>query len=299
MRFLSTLAFFLALAACASVEPDDTQGTSEDELAARVTVALYRDFTCTTDLLSVLSPRTNCDALGHANAWRVRIGTKCLDVGTVAQRDACRRFKAAASTDGVGLYGMPTCAPDDLIAYVDKETDCTALAATTTEAAWGARLAGTCTDIGITSLIDACTRYKHQPGTGGVELFSDDLCGATSGATKRAAVGPETDCDRLPSPTADVWSVRFAGHCYDIKDTTAKSACHAYKTAAEAGAIPVFHNRGCAEGTLVGAVSAVTSCSAFVPNVTSDIASIMLDHVCTEVEPMSSADACARLGGAP
>ena len=289
--FVGSSAFVL-LVACTdsnSVTSEPLAATSAED---RVSVALYRSDSCGGDLVAVVSPTTDCAALGPGAVWGVKVGTQCFDISDTTASSACDHYRAASNSDAIGIYHSDSCAAGDLVGYVDEHSDCAALGASAA-AAWGVRINGTCQDISDTSFAAACASF-HSQVSGGVQLFRSDSCGGDL----VASVGPTTDCDALAATaTSAVWGVKFGNACHDVADTNVKAACEAYKAAASPAAVPLFRSDSCASGELVGVVDGSTNCTTFASVVTSAVWGVAIDGACNDISDTNALSACTRFSG--
>ena len=124
-------------------------------------IKLYKSDSCSGDLLAYVDQRTDCEELGNSlssNVWAVKIDNTCKDITDTSFTGACMSFQAAHSPDAVQLYRSDSCS-DNLLAYIDRRTDCQALANRISGNVWAVRVNGTCQDISDTSFLQACRSF--------------------------------------------------------------------------------------------------------------------------------------------
>jgi hypothetical protein len=128
-------------------------------------VVLYRSDRCTSDLVGIVGPTTNCTAYGRAVSgavYGVSIEGVCTDIADTDTASACTRYGGGGTTttsDGVGVFDNDTCAGSPF-ASLRPTSDCAELASHTASVARAVRIAGTCVNIRDTTLADACNRYR-------------------------------------------------------------------------------------------------------------------------------------------
>lgn len=286
------MVFLVGALACTEKEnAAASEPIGETSSEARLAVAIYQSDSCASDLVALVSPTTDCASLGSERAWGVKVGTECYDISDTTASAACTRYRAAANSEAIAVYHSDSCAQGDLLAYVDESTDCASM--TISSNAWGVRINGVCSDIPDTSFASACSMFRNQV-PGGVELFKSDSCGSDF----IASIGPSTNCDTLAAATSSrVWAARFGGSCYDISDTTIKSACEAFKAAGSEGSIPLYHSDSCAGGDLIGVVGSTTNCSTIASVITSAVWGVQIAGVCNDITDTNVLNACTRFSG--
>lgn len=125
-------------------------------------VELYNSDSCSSDFLGFVSPRTNCSSIPtNKRAWGIKVSGQCHDISDMDADVACEMFKAAGSRRAVALYNSDSCS-GDLLAFIDRSSDCESMARRANKRVWGIRVNGQCHDISDTDFLAACNQYSGR-----------------------------------------------------------------------------------------------------------------------------------------
>lgn len=214
------------------------------------------------------------------------MGGVCYDVSDIDARSACQRYKGGSAS----LFHSDSCSPSELLAVVGAGSDCRALGSQISSNVWGVLIDGECRDISDTDFATACERFGHSPtGGGSTKLYHSDRCEGEV----LAAIGPAADCRRIGEQVSSrVWGVKLGGHCYDVSDTDARTACERYK-----GETKLFHSDRCDASELLASIGSRSDCAALGAQISSRVWAIEIDGQCHDISDVDMRTACERFGG--
>jgi hypothetical protein len=119
---------------------------------------LYNSDTCRDKAVAIIANRTDCDQLGIANVWGVKIGDQCINSEDTNVKTACINFKAAGERGPkLNIYRNDRC-QGSLVAVASSRTVCSDLI--NFASAWGiSDSQGQCQDISDTTIQQTCTSF--------------------------------------------------------------------------------------------------------------------------------------------
>lgn len=121
-------------------------------------VSLYKSDRCDDDLVAVLNSNSDCRSFANTRVWGVMVNGQCQDIRDVSGDVACEAFRAGSSRRAVGLYKSDKC-DDDMVAYIDRKSDCEQMARKINSRVWGVTIDGQCQDIADTDFVTACRSF--------------------------------------------------------------------------------------------------------------------------------------------
>jgi hypothetical protein len=124
-------------------------------------VEIYDTDNCSSGLVAIVGRNTDCFNLRGQRAWGVRINNVCENIQDTRADIACEVFKDGVNSRGTALYRSDSCR-EDLIAIVDRNTDCNRLATLVAGPVWGIKKDGRCQDISDMPVLTACRSFAGK-----------------------------------------------------------------------------------------------------------------------------------------
>ncbi len=171
-------------------------------------------------IIGIVKESTDCNTFSTSQtSWSVKVSGQCIDISDTNARNACIFAQGSLPNVGTVFARSDSCGADAALGTVTRYTDCSAFA--TSGSAWSISFAGRCQDISDTTPFRACMEVKGQMFGAGVIYGRSDSCDSDRALM---AVDEQTDCNSLSASEA-AWSVKVAGQCQDISDTSVRNAC--------------------------------------------------------------------------
>lgn len=185
-------------------------------------VEMYRSDSCSSDLVGVVNPGTNCSSYnGASDVWSIKVNGQCTNTLDMSAVQACETFKNANNQQTLRIFRSDSCS-SDLSAVVTAYTDCETLSSSNN--AWGVVINGQCRNLSDTSPKMACRSLRGAVSTNNVEIYRSDSCSSDL----VAIVDRNTYCQSLQG-MADAWGIKVNGQCTNIADTNIVQACERFK----------------------------------------------------------------------
>lgn len=191
----------------------------------RGSVELYNSDSCSSGLIGMVGPRTNCSKFqGASAAWGIKINGSCKNIEDMSAEKACQLFKdfAEAPSNAMKLYHSDSCS-SGLIGILTSYSDCESMDSGNNNV-WAVEMNGSCQNISDTSPARACRALKAAQSSNAIKIYNSDSC---SGSLV-AYVDSRTRCEGLRG-MPDAWGVMINGQCQNIADTDIVSACQRFK----------------------------------------------------------------------
>src|SRR5438128_1689012 len=90
------------------------------------TVELYNDDRCRTDLIAIVSAKTDCATFSGASqrVWGVKVNGQCLNIDDTEAQTACLLYRDGARRGAVEFYYDDRCRATELQAIIAKKVHC-------------------------------------------------------------------------------------------------------------------------------------------------------------------------------
>ncbi|MFM6929822.1 MAG: hypothetical protein ACKOX6_15235 [Bdellovibrio sp.] len=188
-------------------------------------VELYSTDSCSSGLIGMINPRTNCSKFqGASAAWGIKVNGSCKNIQDMPAEKACQAFKdlADAPSSAIKLYSTDSCS-SGLIGVLTSYSDCDSMDSGNKNV-WAVEVNGRCQNISDTSSAQACRALKAAQSSNAIKIYNSDSC---SGSLV-AYVDSRTRCEGLRG-MSDAWGIIIDGQCQNISDTDIVSACQRFK----------------------------------------------------------------------
>lgn len=144
---------------------------------------------------------------------------------------------------GVEIYHTDSCT-GSLIGTANPGTRCDKFASA--PSAWAVKINGECLNIQDTTAVNACESFKGAAGQNATMIYHTDSCTDSP----LAAVGSQSDCDKLLTSGTSAWAVKVDNKCLNIADTAPAKACEAFKGASTPAAVKIYATDSCTDAPM-------------------------------------------------